>query len=248
MSTSPKLKFGFIGLLLGVTGLVVASNLWKSELTVRRVAVKGNRIVETPEILQLVKIAKDAQLHEVDLMAVRKNVLSHYFIKDAVVERDLPATIKITVKERAPLAIVNAQEVLYLDEDGVVLPHSISKALFDLPILSGVPGTITLKPGMTLKNADVQEALEILATSKLLGKELYYMISEVRLRDGGDIVLYAAEWGVPIIMGKGNIPNKLVRLETFWREVVRQQGSERLQYVDLRFDDQIVVRWNQKKG
>ncbi len=248
MSTSPKLKFGFVGLLLGVTGLVVASNLWKSELRVRRVAVEGNRIVETPEILQLVKIAKDAQLHEVDLMAVRKNVLSHYFIKDAVVERDLPATIKITVKERAPLAIVNAQEVLYLDEDGVVLPHSISKALFDLPILSGVPGTITLKPGMTLKNADVQEALEILATSKLLGKELYYMISEVRLRDGGDIVLYAAEWGVPIIMGKGNIPNKLVRLETFWREVVRQQGSERLQYVDLRFDDQIVVRWNQKKG
>ncbi len=248
MSTSPKLKFGFVGLLLGVTGLVVASNLWKSELRVRRVAVEGNRIVETPEILQLVKIAKDAQLHEVDLMAVRKNVLSHYFIKDAVVERDLPATIKITVKERAPLAIVNAQEVLYLDEDGVVLPHSISKALFDLPILSGVPGTITLKPGMTLKNADVQEALEILATSKLLGKELYYMISEVRLRDGGDIVLYAAEWGVPIIMGKGNIPNKLVRLETFWREVVRQQGSERLQYVDLRFDDQIVVRWNQRKG
>ena len=248
MSTSPKLKFGFVGLLLGVTGLVVASNLWKSELRVRRVAVEGNRIVETPEILQLVKIVKDAQLHEVDLMAVRKNVLSHYFIKDAVVERDLPATIKITVKERAPLAIVNAQEVLYLDEDGVVLPHSISKALFDLPILSGVPGTITLKPGMTLKNADVQEALEILATSKLLGKELYYMISEVRLRDGGDIVLYAAEWGVPIIMGKGNIPNKLVRLETFWREVVRQQGSERLQYVDLRFDDQIVVRWNQRKG
>ena len=248
MSTSPKLKFGFVGLLLGVTGLVVASNLWKSELRVRRVAVEGNRIVETPEILQLVKIAKDAQLHEVDLMAVRKNVLSHYFIKDAVVERDLPATIKITVKERAPLAIVNAQEVLYLDEDGVGLPHSISKALFHLPILSGVPGTITLKPGMTLKNADVQEALEILATSKLLGKELYYMISEVRLRDGGDIVLYAAEWGVPIIMGKGNIPNKLVRLETFWREVVRQQGSERLQYVDLRFDDQIVVRWIQRKG
>lgn len=248
MSTSPKLKFGFAGLLLGVTGLIVASNLWKSELKVRRVAVEGNRIVETPEILQLVKIAKDAQLHEVDLMAVRKNVLSHYFIKDAIVERDLPATIKITIKERSPLAIVNAQEVLYLDEDGVVLPHSISKALFDLPILSGVPGTMTLKPGMTLKNADVQEALEILATSKLLGKELYYMISEVRLRDGGDIVLYAAEWGVPIIMGKGNIPNKLVRLETFWSDVVRQQGSERLQYVDLRFDDQIVVRWNQKKG
>lgn len=248
MSTSPKLKYGFFALLLAATGLVVASNLWKSELKVRRVVVEGNRIVESPEILQLVKIGKDAQLHEVDLVAVRKNILSHYFVKDAVVERDLPATIRITVMERAPLAIVNAHEVLYLDEDGVVLPHSISKALFDLPILSGVPGTMTIKPGMTLKNPDVQEALEILATSKLVGKELYHLISEVRLRDGGDIVLYAAEWGVPIIVGRGNIPSKMVRLETFWREVVRQKGSEQLQYVDLRFDDQVVVRWNQKKG
>jgi cell division protein FtsQ len=198
--------------------------------------------------MQLVRIQKNTQLQDIDLTAVRKDILSHHFIKDAVVERDLPATLKITITERLPLAIVNSAEILYLDEDGVVLPHSISKQLFDLPVLSGISPEIALAPGGTINNPDVHEALQILATSKLVSKELYHLISEVRLRSGGDIVLYAAEWGVPIIFGRGDIANKLVRLEAFWNDIVREKGSQRLQYVDLRFDDQVVVRWNQKEG
>jgi cell division septal protein FtsQ len=248
VSTSPKLKYGFASLLVFAVGLVIASNLWKSSLKVRRVVVEGNRIVEAGEILQLVKIPKETQLHAVDLMEVRKNVLNHYFIKEAVVERDPPATVRIAVTERLPLAIVHAEQMLYVDEDGVVLPHSISKELFDLPVLSGLPAGSLPKPGTTLQNHDIREALQILAASKLVNNELYHFISEVRLRNGGDIVLYAAEGGVPIIFGRGEIASKLVRLEVFWNEVVRRHGSELLQYVDLRFEDQVVVRWNQKKG
>ncbi len=248
MSTSRSLKFGFITLLVVVVGLIVSANLWKTSLRVQRVTVEGNRIVETAEIMQLVRIQKNTQLQDIDLTAVRKDILSHHFIKDAVVERDLPATLKITITERLPLAIVNSAEILYLDEDGVVLPHSISKQLFDLPVLSGISPEIALAPGGTINNPDVHEALQILATSKLVSKELYHLISEVQLRSGGDIVLYAAEWGVPIIFGRGDIANKLVRLEAFWNDIAREKGSQRLQYVDLRFDDQVVVRWNQKEG
>jgi cell division protein FtsQ len=248
MSTSRSLKFGFITLLVVVVGLIVSANLWKTSLRVQRVTVEGNRIVETAEIMQLVRIQKNTQLQDIDLTAVQKDILSHHFIKDAVVERDLPATLKITITERLPLAIVNSAEILYLDEDGVVLPHSISKQLFDLPVLSGISPEIALAPGGTINNPDVHEALQILATSKLVSKELYHLISEVQLRSGGDIVLYAAEWGVPIIFGRGDIANKLVRLEAFWNDIAREKGSQRLQYVDLRFDDQVVVRWNQKEG
>jgi cell division protein FtsQ len=247
MSSSRKLKFGFLGLLLLAGGLVVFANLWKSNLKVKRVTIEGNRIVETAEITQLIKVPKNTQLQDVDLMAVRRDILSHHFIKDVVVERDLPATLKVTIKERVPLAIINSTEILYLDEDGVVLPHSMSKQLFDLPVLTGMPEGISLTPGTLIKHPDIQEALQILATSRLVNKELYHMISEVRLRNGGDIVLYAAEWGVPIIFGHGEIANKLVRLESFWNSAVRERGFDNLQYVDLRFDDQVVVRWNKKK-
>jgi cell division protein FtsQ len=248
MSTSRTLKFGFLGLGLLAIALVVAANLWRSDLKVKRVTIEGNRIVETAELIQLIKVPKNTQLQEIDLMAVRRDIMSHHFIKDAVVERDLPATLKVTVKERVPLAIINSTEILFLDEDGVVLPHSISKQLFDLPVLTGMPDGLALAPGATLKDTDIQEALKILACTKLVNKELYHLISEVRLRNGGDIVLYASEWGVPIIFGQGDIPSKLVRLEAFWNDVVRERGSDNLQYVDLRFDDQVVVRWNKKQS
>lgn len=246
MSTSRSLKFGFLGLGLLALGLVIAANYWKSDLKVKRVTIEGNRIVEKAELMQLIKVAKNTQLQEIDLAAVRRDVMSHHFIKDAVVERDLPATLRVTVKERVPLAIINSAEILYLDDDGVVLPHSISKQLFDLPVLTGLPEGLGVTPGATLKNGDIQEALKILACTKLVNKDLYHLISEVRLRNGGDIVLYASEWGVPIIFGRGEIPSKLVRLEAFWNDVVRERGSDNLQYVDLRFDDQVVVRWNKK--
>jgi cell division protein FtsQ len=198
--------------------------------------------------MQLVKVPKNSQLENVDLMSVRRDILSHHFIKDVVVERDLPATLRVTVQERVPLAIINAAEFLYIDEDGVVLPHSISKQLIDLPVLSGLPVDGTMKPGTRLNNVEVQEALNILSGSKAVSKELYHLISEVRLRNGGDIVLYTAERGVPVIFGRGEIPSKLVRLESFWNEIVREQGAQNLQYVDLRFEDQVVVRWTSKKS
>lgn len=248
MSTSRRTKFGLFGLMVLALGLVVLANVWKSDLKVKRVTIEGNRIVETAEIMQLIKVPKNSQLQDVDLMSVRRDILSHHFIKDVIVERDLPATLRVTIQERVPLAILNAAEILYLDEDGIVLPHSVSKQIFDLPVLTGMQGEGPMAPGTKLKHPDIQEALKILASSKAVSKDLYYMISEVRLRNGGDIVLYTAERAVPVIFGRGEIASKLVRLESFWNEIVRERGAENLQYVDLRFEDQVVVRWNNKKS
>jgi cell division septal protein FtsQ len=106
----------------------------------------------------------------------------------------------------------------------------------------------SLKPGTRINDPEVQEALMILSAAKLVGKELYHVLSEVHLRNGGDIVLYAAEGGVPIIFGHGNVASKMVRLEQFWNEVVRERGAQHVQYVDLRYDDQVVVRWDETKN
>lgn len=233
-----------VSLLVVLSSLVVSANMWKSELTVQRVLVAGNRIVETSEILQLAHVSKNVSLYDLNLAQIQKDVSSHHFIKKVVVERDLPATIRISVTERTPLAIANAQEILYLDEEGVILPHSISRELFDLPILTGLAADAPVAVGSTMKDRDVHEALQILATAKHVSKEIYHLLSEVRLRKGGDLVLYAAESGVPIIYGRGDAASKLVRLEAFWNKVVREEGPQNLRYVDLRYDDQVVVQWN----
>ncbi len=237
-------KIVLVGLILGIAGLVVWSNVWKKNLTISRVTVEGNRIVEANEILQLAQVKKGSPMYDLDLASVQRDVASNFFIKDVMVERDLPSTIRVTVVERSPIVMINRSDILYLDQDGVVLPHSISKETFDLPILSGIGADVSLKTGSTLSSTDVREALDILAAAKSVSREMYHLISEVRLRNGGDIVLYAAERGVPILFGHGEVASKMVRLEKFWNEVVRERGAQNLQYIDLRYDDQVVVRWD----
>jgi cell division protein FtsQ len=224
--------------------LVFGANAWKSSLRIKQINIDGNRIVGENEILQLTQVQMSALLYKVDLTAIQRNVMSHHYIKDAVVERNLPNSIHIQVVERIPIAMVNRSETLYLDEEGVVLPRSISHRLFDLPMISGISESEPLVLGSTIKQPDVMEVLRLLAMMKTVNRPMYHNISEVQVRNGGDIVVYSAEGGVPIIFGRDDMPSKLVRLETFWNDVVRTRGTQLLQYVDLRFQDQIVAYWN----
>jgi cell division protein FtsQ len=225
-------------------GLVFGANSWKSSLKIKQIKIDGNRIVGENEILQLTQVQIQSLLYNADLTAIQRNVMSHHYIKDAIVERNLPNSIHIQVVERVPIAIVNRPETMYVDDEGVVLPRSISHRIFDLPMMSGISESEPLAMGSTIKQPDVMEALHLLATMKMVNRPLYHNISEIQVRNGGDIVVYSTEGGIPIIFGRDDIPGKLVRLETFWNTIVRTRGAQSLQYVDLRYQDQIVARWN----
>ena len=244
MSTEKQKRSGMVVLILISMCLVFGANAWKSSLKIKQIKVDGNRIVGEHQILQLTQVPMNALLYKVDLTAIQRNVMSHHYIKDAVVERNLPNSLHIQVVERIPIALVNRTETLYLDDEGVVLPRSISHRLFDLPVISGIAESEPLVLGSVVTQPDVVEALHLLATMKAANRPMYHNISEVQVRNGGDIVVYSAEGGVPIIFGRDEMPSKLVRLEVFWNDVVRARGTQLLQYVDLRYQDQIVARWN----
>jgi cell division protein FtsQ len=244
MSETKHNPAGVLVLIAIAVCLVFGANAWNSSLKIKQIKIDGNRIVGENEILQLTQVQMNALLYKVDLTAIQRNVMSHHYIKDAVVERNLPNSLHIQVMERIPIAMMNRSETLYLDEEGVVLPRSISHRLFDLPMISGISESEPLVPGSLMKQPDVMEALRLLAMMKTVNRPMYHNISEVQVRNGGDIVLYSAEGGVPIIFGRDDMPSKLVRLETFWNDVVRTRGTQLLQYVDLRFQDQIVAYWN----
>jgi cell division protein FtsQ len=243
MSEERPSRKGVVFLIAMTVVLIAAANGWKTNLKLKQISVEGNRIVGTNEILQLLNVHQGALLYNVDLTALQQKVLHQYYIKDVVIERDFPNALHVTVTERIPLAMVNDQRMLYLDEEGIVLPRGASRILYDLPIVSGLSDE-RLAPGSKIVKPDVREALAMLAAFKATDSPMYHTISEIQVRNGGDMVLYAADTGVPIIYGRGNMAEKLARLEAFWNDVVRVRGSKDLDYVDLRYRDQVVVRWN----
>jgi cell division protein FtsQ len=246
MKRSRKFILGFGVLLTAAAGTVILANIWKANLVVEEVTVSGNSIIEPQEILELVQVHSGSAMYDLDLLVIEQRVLGHPYVQHVVVERNLPSTIHVSIMERQPLAILTGRTLRYVDRDGIVFLNPISRDLFDLPVITGLPASAPIRPGTTIADADLAEALHILETSKRVGGGLYYLISEIRVRNGGDLLLYTTDGGVPVIFGRGHAARKLVAFETFWSTTVAERGSQALQYVDLRFDNQVVARWKRK--
>lgn len=231
-----------------LVGAAVWANLWKDALTVKEIRVEGTRIVRPEEIVALARIGKGGKLFDVDLFAARKRVLENHYVSSVSVNRDIPDKIAISIAERVPLAVIVLDRIYYLDSEGYVLPPVRSENIFDLPAVTGRFGRSDVTAGQTLSAGDVGEAIAILATARRLDDQLFRRISEVHLENGKDLVLYTTEGSVPVIFGHGEIGPKLVKFDAFWEQFVTLRGAGELQYVDLRFAEQVVVRWNRPGG
>jgi cell division protein FtsQ len=240
----PLLLFGLILVLLAAA---IWANMWKADLRIADVQVRGNLILEPREILGLAKIDKNQRLYDVDLLAAQQRVMKNAFVKSVAVNREAPNRIAITVKERVPIAAVVLDRMEYLDADGVVLPSARSENIFDLPVLTGSFQSAEFAPGKRMERPEVLDALEILAAAQLIGDDLYRRISEVHVDAGRDLILYTAEAGVPVVLTRSDLMIQLVKFDGFWKEIMLHHGAAELAYVDLRFEDQVVVRWNQVK-
>ncbi len=214
---------------------------WQENVPVKQVYVEGINIVSKEEIVRLMKLSPTTSMYAVDLTAVQKNILANSFIKSVVIHRDAPSGLRVIVEERTPFAILAAGELYYIASDGTVLPYIASSATYDIPVITGADSMAGIKTGKKLYNRDVQDALEIIAAANAAGEEMAHVISEIRLRKGRDLMLYTFESGVPIIFGKGDAVKKIVKLDAFWRQFMKNTETSDIRYIDLRYDDQVVV-------
>lgn len=232
-----------MGLFLGIT--IVAcfgANFWKRDLQITTVRVDGNAIVQTEEIISRAAVPAGARLFEVDLGAMEKRVRQNHFIKSVRINREVPDLLLITVEERTPVAALADGTLKYIDEDGIILPSVRSELVVDLPLLTGVSLKKGLDAGVSVKDSVMKEMLTIVLTARMINDDLYRNISEIHCSDEG-FVLYTSDCGVPVLFGEGETARKLVTMDGFWKQVVQPVGGHMLEYIDIRFEDQVVCRW-----
>ncbi|MFA6469402.1 MAG: FtsQ-type POTRA domain-containing protein [Bacteroidota bacterium] len=231
----------FMLLLFGVISIFGVKAQWQTHTPVKQVIVEGISVISKDEIVRLMKLPPNVPMYELDLTLLQKNILANSFVKSASLQRDAPSTMRVVIEERKPSAILVANELFYIASDGTILPYIASSETYDIPVISGLDSLTGIATGKRLFNADVQEALEIINTSGAVSGNLSHAISEIRLRKGHDLILYTFETGVPIIYGKGDAVNKMVKLDAFWEKFLMNSGTSDIEYIDLRFEDQVVV-------
>ena len=235
-------------LVAGVVTIAVTANGWKHDFRVRRIRTEGNSIVPDSDIIRTASIPKNEKLFDIDLNVVRHVVEKNPFMKRVSVVRELPDGIAITVTERKPLAVLVTDRSLFVDPEGYVLPPVHSAGAIDLPVVTGDLPAADCVPGRQIQSRRLRGALEILTTAERIGDDVYHMISEVHCNGDSTYELFTADGGIPVAFGCGDVALKLVTLDGFWKQIVMQRGATQIKTVDLRFADQVVVRWDEGRG
>lgn len=232
-----------IPLVLGMITLCSLSWEWKDTLKIEHIVVEGAHVLTGSQITTLAGVEPKSPMQSVDLFNVQRRILGQPFVKDVSVNREYPDRLRIRIVEREPIAMVNDGQLRYVDAGGMLLPHLQSMVKLDLPVISGINGIQKMQAGQTIPNVDLSQAIELLQTAQAIDTSIYHFISEINMNGGKDIILYSSDVGVPIIIGRGDVGRKLVMLRTFWNNFIKSGNTEKMHYIDLRFDDQVVVKW-----
>ena len=121
----------------GAAWLVFASSV----LAVSDVRVQGNRVLDPRQVERAARVPTGEPLATVDLSAIAARVESLAAVRSVDVSRAWPDKVRIAIRERVPVAVVERDSVVRgLDEEGVIFTRYAS-APPDLPLVRIDAGT-----------------------------------------------------------------------------------------------------------
>lgn len=229
-------------LIVGLCGFLwIAAQSWSKQLEVSKVTVRGTMHIDADEILRMAALSDTVLFEDIDLGELQHRVKQHPYVRTASVNRDFPATVRITVQERKPDALLVGSRMAILDDENIVMPVRYGNSMENLPVISGefsIPQT-----GDTLRHSGVDRALQIIRATRASDEIMHHLFSEMRVLEGGSLVAYSTDYGVPIFLGEAFNARQLIAFKEFWLQEVVPVGADQIQSIDLRYDDQIVTRW-----
>ena len=205
--------------------------------------IYGNKILSVEEILDLANISNNKSLLKIDLISIQEKIQIHPYVKIAHLSREFPNQININIKERVPLAYLNLDEYLVIDNDGIIMPLRNGIIEFNIPTLTGFNSEKSLYPiGFKCISTKTLEAVEKLNFTKKLFPELIRNLSEFTINQNDHFEMILVEKPTKIIFKNSYFEDQIFLLKKFNDLINKTKSLEDYKYVDLRYKNQIVVR------
>jgi len=228
---------------LGGVAQSIPGALDRSELfAIRSVRLEGARWLTQGEVEGLLDIAPGTPLWE-DRDPWLERVRAHPLIRGAEIRRRLPGTLVVQVQEREPVALLPTPALEPVDAMGETLPLDPSLHRLDLPLLGAdFAGSRPARP-LT------PEALAALATELArlseVEPDLVAQVSVAAIAESGDVTARLTQPAIELLF---RAPLAHSRLQEGWRaleDAERRRPETPVLAVDLRFADQVLIRFGQ---
>ena len=228
---------GLIALLAGLAHLPWES--WRKRFAViSDVRVAGAEYLDADRVTQLAGIERGGDLL-VDLERARQELLLHARIAEADVKRRGLRGVSIRITERRPVLLVHHGVPWELDSAGVLLAPLTAGAVADVPLLTG-PDFESYPEGALLRTSEVRRGLDWVHALSLREIQLGGRVSEIDVSNERATTLLLMN-GTRVISPAW--PPDVRRLSALRVALVDlDQRGIAAQEVDLRFEDQVIVR------
>jgi len=247
--------FGFAARLLGaavvVTGTfaaVIATYLWMTtspRFAVREVAIVGNHHATLAELAPLTGLSQGTNIFLVDPAAVAYKRQAHPWVRTAVVRREFPSTVKVTVTEHRAVALVALGGLYLADARGQVFKRAAVGDPMSLPVVTGLKrgeggaGRAALATG-------VRRALTVAAAWRHSPMARVAELSEIHLDPVAGVSLTAAVAdgdGPPVVvhLGHHHLVRRLLRLHQLWTALSARGQRPKEVFLDNHTRPQWVV-------
>ena len=149
-------------------------------MTINHVKFSETKILEVGIYKSLLRKITNDKSKKINLHEMSTIIESHPYVKIARVSRHYPCEIKIEIIERKPLAIVNVEPMILLDDNGYVLPVEGIQTNYNLPIMNNFNKEPQLYPlGELALSVKIKECIALISRIKNNYSELYNNLSEL---------------------------------------------------------------------
>ena len=148
------------GGVLIAAALIALYTPWLQLCDVRRVVVVGNHHAAAAEVASLSRISRNDTIFSVSLTKAAQRILEHPWVRNAVLKREFPHTLRIEIEERDVVAWSSSSSddaVLLIGDSGVLL--ELVETPPDVLEIEGAR-TSTETPGYQLLEHEISSAIE----------------------------------------------------------------------------------------
>lgn len=210
--------------------------------TVSDVEIEGNNFVSRNQILKICGFATgQKEALEIDTKTVAADLLNLNYVAGVSITKRLPRTLNITIVERQPVAFIYGRGLNLIDANGYLMPVPEKAVSWDLPFISGI-GQPLGKLGQKTTSSDAVVALHTLLAIDENYPLLCGMISEINLKNDDYIKLILVRGGATVRIARYGHEKELYVLQKYVTNYLDWSHLNKIEYIDLRFDNQLIVK------
>ena len=209
-------------------------------LIIKHIDVVSELDLSREKLMFIAGIRDNEYYFAIDINLIKERLESYALVREAVVEKVFPDTLKIVLRERIPLALSIGESDGYtvpvvFDENGVVFQIGDSISDWNLPVISG----LSFKPLVGMKFPErLNSFLNDVHALKTASPEIFRLISEIKVVSVNEInyelIVYPVNHNIGLNLG--NVINSdLLKYAFMVLEVLEEDGiSDNVDEIDFR--------------